>query len=94
MPFLCAFLGGIFISDKSCNEFNGIYAELAEIMNDKIVEQIYRHYKGQQVSFPMRLYSKAYIKEKILTEFNGKNYRELAQKYEYSERWVREIVKK
>lgn len=81
------------MSDKKTNGFNGIYAELAEIIDIEVVEQIYSQYKGQQITFPMRLYSKSYIENLIYQEFTGKNYRELAQKYEYSERWIREILK-
>ncbi len=81
------------MSDKKTDGFNGIYAELAEIIDIEVVEQIYSQYKGQQITFPMRLYSKSYIENLICQEFTGKNYRELAQKYEYSERWIREILK-
>ena len=81
------------MSGKKSDGFNGIYAELAEIIGVETVEQIYSQYKGQQITFPMRLYSKAYTEKQICAEFDGKNYRELAQKYEYSERWIREIIK-
>jgi Mor family transcriptional regulator len=33
-------------------------------------------------------------KEMIIKEFDGYNYKTLAKKYDVSERWVREIVKK
>ena len=39
------------------SDFKGIYAEMSEILGEEIVKIIHKHYKGQQVNFPMKLYS-------------------------------------
>jgi Mor family transcriptional regulator len=51
-------------------------------------------FKGQQITFPMYLFDKKYIAEKIREEYDGSNGKELAKKYGYSERHIREIAKK
>ena len=43
---------------------------------------------------PMYLFDKKYIAEKIREEYDGSNGKELAKKYGYSERHIREIAKK
>lgn len=54
---------------------------------------IHQAYKGLQVTFPKRLYSKDYVKEKVKIEYNGKNLKELSKRYGYSERWIRQMIK-
>lgn len=46
-------------------EYNKVYQELADILNDKDVEKIYRNFRGMQVNFPMRLYSRDSVKKKL-----------------------------
>ncbi|WP_242985451.1 Mor transcription activator family protein [Vallitalea okinawensis] len=71
---------------------NSIYKDMAEILGVEVTLLIYKHYKGLQVTFPTRLLSKDYVKELIRQEFDGRNTKELARKYEYSERWIRKII--
>ena len=46
------------------------------------------------MTFPIKFLSKEYVREQILNQYNGKNVRELARNYGYSERWIREILSK
>ena len=55
--------------------------------------QIYLQFKGQQITFPVKLFSKEYTMQQIRLEYNGRNVRELAKKYGYSERWIRELLR-
>ena len=71
----------------------GIYREIAEIAGEEIARTIHANFKGQQVVFPNKLYSSQYIAEKIQLEYDGKNIRQLAMKYSYTERWLRKIIK-
>lgn len=36
-------------------EYNKVYQELAEILNERDVEKIYKNFRGMQINFPMRL---------------------------------------
>ena len=72
---------------------NGIYAELSDLIGYEHAIKVYAQYKGQQVNFPVSLYDKAAIKEVIREQYTGDNAKELARQFNYSERWVRIIVK-
>lgn len=71
----------------------GAYAEIATILGVDAALKLHGRYRGTQVSFPVELLSREYIFEKITEEYNGKNIRELATKYGYTEKWVRRIIK-
>ena len=72
---------------------NGIYAELSDLIGYENAIKVYEQYKGQQVNFPVNLYDKAAVKELIRAQYTGDNTKELARQFNYSERWVRIIVK-
>ena len=55
--------------------------------------KIFEEYRGQQITFPVEFYSKRYIYAQIADEYNGSNIKQLATKYEYSERTIRRILK-
>lgn len=74
------------------SDLTGIYEELAELLNVESAIKIYEHFKGQQVSFPMRLYTKDYIVSQITTN-NNQSVKKSAVKYGYSERRLRQIIK-
>ena len=79
-------------SKKNC--LNSIYGDIAEIIGEENAKLLYEEYRGQQISFPVELYSRQFIYDSIISEYNGKNIKQLATKYEYSERTIRRIVKK
>lgn len=54
---------------------------------------LHQAYKGLQVTFPKRLYSKEYVQEMVKKEYDGKNLKELSRRYNYSERWIRKMLK-
>ena len=71
---------------------NGTYRDFAEVLGMEITLRIFQYYKGLQVTFPTRLLDKAFVEEQIRKEYNGTNAKDLARKYEYSERWIRKIL--
>lgn len=74
---------------------DSIYYEIAEKIGVGNTLEIAELFQGSSVYFPKldAIYSKK-IREKILSEFNGYNYKHLAVKYGYSEMWIRKIVNK
>ena len=54
---------------KKSENYSGIYKDMVEVLGEEITLKIYENYRGQQVTFPMRLYSKSYI-----LEYLNKNY--------------------
>lgn len=55
---------------------------------------LYTHFKGQQITFPIKLFKSEHIKELLKQQYNGKNAKKLAKTYGYSERWIKELIKK
>ena len=51
----------------------GIYSEMAQLIGAEAVTKIYVHFKGQQIAFPTRLYTKDYI----VRQLNGGAYASL-----------------
>ncbi len=82
---------GLLRSDLS--GLNEVYRDIAEEIGIENTVAIYRLFRGTQVSFPNRLFSKAHIHEAIVKEYNGENIPQLAQKYNYSERSIWRILK-
>lgn len=78
--------------DKSFEGFSALYKEIAELIGEENTIILYNHFKGQQISFPLHLYSGEYIKKCISEEYDGSNVRELALKYGFTERWIRKIL--
>ena len=75
------------------NDLNTLYREIAELVGKENAEILFKEFRGQQITFPVEFYSKEYIYNCIRKEFSGDNLRELARKYNYSERSVRRILK-
>ncbi len=75
------------------DSLSNIYKEIAESIDVDTAVKIHKLFKGQQVIFPKQLYSQEYICTYIGVHYNGKNVRELAQKFGYSDRRIRQIIK-
>ena len=63
------------------------YAQLYGLLGEDLTEKVYEMYRGRQISFPMRLYNC----DKV-AEYDGHNLAELTRKYDYSQRWVRQMI--
>ena len=72
---------------------NSVYKEISEKLGMNTAMTIYQMFKGQQISFPTRFFNPAMIQQAIIQEYDGKNVRMLAVKYNYSEKTVRRIIK-
>lgn len=93
-PCALAIIEGIFVErGGKMEQLNGIYEELVCLVGMEMTLRIYGHFKGQQVTFPIRLLSRSYVADRIAKEYNGRNLPELSRKYGYSERWIRELLR-
>ncbi len=81
------------ILKKEIDLYNDIYKEISEIVGLEATLKIYLRFKGQQISFPVRLYSPHLIQQNVIKEYDGTNIAELAQKYDYSEKTIRRMIK-
>ena len=57
---------------------NGVYNEIANTLGIEAAVKLYSTYRGQQIT---------------VAEYDGKNVRQLATKYGYSEKWIRKMIK-
>lgn len=72
---------------------SSVYKEISEQCGFDVALKIYHLYRGQQICFPVRIFDKDVVHAKIIEEYDGTNIRKLAEKYKYSEKTVRRIVK-
>ncbi|NLR31013.1 Mor transcription activator family protein [Levilactobacillus tujiorum] len=68
------------------------YAQLYALVGEELMLKIFDLYRGQQVSFPMRLYNRDKVAQQIVAEYDGHNMAQLTRKYDYSQRWVRQMI--
>lgn len=86
--------GGLLMDNISQDQLNGIYSDLCCLIGLEKTLVLYSAFKGEQITFPMRLISKEFSTQRIRERYDGTNLKELAREYGYSERWVRQIVSK
>ena len=72
---------------------NTVYKEISEQLGIDTAMDIYQLFKGQQVTFPMRFFSADCVRKRIIGEYDGTNLKQLAVKYNYSEKTVRIILR-
>lgn len=72
---------------------NSAYSELANLLGIEAVFKLHSTYRGQQIFYPVELFSKEYIRKQITSEYNGQNAKQLATKYGYTEKWIKKILK-
>lgn len=84
--------GVLKLKDIKPEQLQPVYNDLCNIVGLNSMLLIYSSYKGQQISFPQKLFSKEYIAAQILSEYDGSNIKSLAKKYGFSERWIRKII--
>ncbi|WP_081378434.1 Mor transcription activator family protein [Paraclostridium sordellii] len=78
---------------QKSNKYKGIYGEMIAILGEDTVKKIHENYKGQQVTFPMKLYSKEYIDWYINANKDKKNVKQLSKELGYSMKWITNIMK-
>lgn len=78
--------------ELTAEQLNGFYQDIAYDLGVDIAVRMYENYRGMQIVFPTKLLDSNIIKQRIWNDFDGKNYKKIASKYGYSERWVRKIL--
>lgn len=75
---------------------NGVYETMNSIIGFDNVLKLYEHFKGSQINFPTRLFSKEFVLNEAIKSYDGssKSINTVATKYSYSERTIRKLLKK
>lgn len=79
--------------EKESVLYNSVYKEINEIIGLDATLKLYLRFKGQQVTFPVRLYNPHLIQQNVIREFDGTNIKALAKKYDYSEKTIRRMIR-
>ena len=74
-------------------DFVSTYKEIAEVLGVEDTIKIFEHFKGQQITFPQRIYNKSYVERYVKDNYDGTNINEFTRKFNYSERRIREFLK-
>lgn len=85
-------MNDIILESASAKDLTGIYGEIAEEFDVHTAYRVYQCFKGLQLTFPLRFYSNECIYRCISSDYNGSNVKELARKYGFSERRIRQII--
>lgn len=84
----------IAIGVDEINALNEVYKEMVDLIGYDNTMILYTYYKGQQITFPIKLFKPECVCEIIKKQYDGTNAKKLARTYGYSERWIKEIVKR
>ena len=79
---------------RRSENYRGIYKDMVEFLVDEITLKVYENYKGQQVTFPMRLYSDKYVIDYLNKYYNGKNLKQISRKLGYTCNWLQKVINK
>ena len=67
---------------------------MVEVLGHDITLKVYEQYRGQQVTFPMRMYSQEYVVEYLIKNYNGKNLKQMSRELGYTCNWLQKIINK
>lgn len=70
-----------------------IYKEIADEIGVDNTIKIFNQFKGQQITFPQRLYTVDYVLAYIQEHRGKMTVRDIARKFGYSERRIRQFMK-
>lgn len=84
---------GLLMATKELEGLNDVYREIANEIGIENTLAVYQLFHGTQVSFPNHFFSTQHIHSLIISEYDGRNVSQLAQKYNYSERTVWRILR-
>jgi len=85
--------GEVDVMEKERELYNSVYREISEIVGLEATLKLYLRFKGQQINFPVRLYNPHLIQQNVIKEYDGCNIKELAKKYDYSEKTIRRMIR-
>ena len=76
------------------NDLSGIYKDIAEVIGIEATILLHDNFQGQQITLPKRLYTRDFILGQISSEKNQTNIKEIAFRYGYTERRLRQLWNK
>lgn len=81
------------MNENESELLNDVCREISEKLGLNAAIEVYRMFKGQQITFPVHLFNSKRIQKEIIKEYDGSNINMLAKKYGYSEKTIMRIIK-
>lgn len=74
---------------------NGVYETISELIGFDNAVKLYENFRGNQVNFPQKLFSKEFVLQEASKAYDGtsESINRIATKYNYSERTIRNWMK-
>ena len=69
-----------------------IYGQLRELIGEEHMLMVFQTFRGQQVTFPKRLYKTEYVVKEVRKRYDGTNLKELAREFDYTDRHLRKLM--
>jgi len=69
-----------------------VYKKLDELLGTEEMLKFYREFRGTQLNLPMKLYDRDGTVEAIRGNYPQMSEKQLADKYGYSQRWVKRVI--
>ena len=83
------------VKDKKSTTLNGVYETIADLIGFDNSVKLYENFRGSQVNFPTKLFSKDFVLQEAIKSYDGtsESINKIATKYNYSERTIRKLLK-
>ncbi len=83
------------VKDKKSTTLNGVYETIADLIGFDNAVKLYENFRGSQVNFPTKLFSKEFVLQEAIKTYDGtsESINRIATKYNYSERTIRKLLK-
>lgn len=82
------------IKEIKPQNLRSVYLEIAEAYDVETAVKIQKLFGGQKITFPKKLFNNDYMNTYIKENYTTKGTRELARKFNVSERRIRQIISK
>ena len=80
-------------TDVDTAVLQSFYKQVSDIVGAEAMLEIWETFRGTQITIPIHLYDRELVKAVLPRQYNGSNARVLANRYGYSEKWVRQVLK-
>lgn len=81
------------ITENDIADLNEECQQLIELVGLDVFKKLVREHNGRSIYIPQRRNIESSLRnKKIIRDFDGSNYKELAGKYDLTETWIRKIV--
>lgn len=72
--------------------FMQVYKDIADIIGPELTYEIFQQLRGQQVTFPIRLYTTEFVLDEIRKCGENVDFRKFSLEFGYTERYLRQLM--